>query len=408
MIPNRFTYPSPGFDFYWKQGRGRKMLRKLDEIPTKEQIEQRIPLLFQYDQLADEVVRETYLKLGYQQANNLLNTILESGIEATPEAPECLKKLIREVTTIPKWVDWNKLEQGSAFCRRSSSLGLIVLRNYCLMGGYESAAINKPLIFTGALRKGDAKRIAETTEFWVAITHKNALHQDAEGFKHAIKVRLMHAYARVSVRKLPGWENEAWGEPINLWDMIATNLGFSIVFMEGLKNLGLKPRKHEIEGLLHLWKYVGYLLGIPPHYLPDSEEQAIAELYKWTITQPPADEDTKALARALMNEPYNVSFPKYQWQKRLVLNVHLAYNRFFLGKRSCIAMGLPKSPFGLLPRLVPVIQFIPETIVQLSPRFYAKRDRNGRKKQEYIKDLFLEGHSASHSHSHSASHSNPT
>lgn len=394
MIPNRFTYPSPGFDFYWKRGRGRKMLKKLSEIPEKDVIEQRIPLLFEFDQLADEVVNETYLKLGYQQTDTLLNTIFESGIDSAPEAPESLKQLFREVTAVPEWLDWTKLEQGSAFCRRSGPLGLIVLRNYCLMGGYESAAINKPLIFTGALKKGDAKRIAETTEFWVAITHKNALHQPEDGFKHAVKVRLMHAYARVSVRKLPEWKNEAWGEPINLWDMIATNLGFSLVFMEGLKNLGLKPNQQEIDGLLHLWKYVGYLLGIPAHYLPDTEEQAITELYKWTITQPPADEDTQALALALMNEPYNVSFPKYQWQKRFVLNVHLAYNYFFLGKRSCKEMGLPTSPLGILPRLVPVFQFIPEMITQRNARYYDKRTASGRKKQEHIKNLFLEGHSA--------------
>jgi hypothetical protein len=394
MIPNRFTYPSPGFDFYWKHGRGRKMLKKLSEIPEKDVIEQRIPLLFEFDQLADEVVNDTYLKLGYQQTNTILNAIFESGIDSVPEAPESLKKLFREVTAVPEWLDWTKIEHGSAFCRRSGPLGLIVLRNYCLMGGYESAAINKPLIFTGALKKGDAKRIAETTEFWVAITHKNALHRYEDGFKHAVKVRLMHAYARVSVRKLPEWKNEAWGEPINLWDMIATNLGFSLVFMEGLKNLGLKPNQQEIEGLLHLWKYVGFLLGIPAYYLPDTEEQAIAELYKWTITQPPADEDSQALALALMNEPYNVSFPKYQWQKRFVLNVHLAYNYFFLGKRSCREMGLPTSPLGILPRLVPVFQFIPEMMTQRSARYYDKRTASGRKKQEHIKNLFLEGHSA--------------
>ena len=257
MIPNRFTYPSPGFDFYWKHGRGRKMIQQLGTIPEKEEIEQRIPLLFEFDQLADEVVRETYLKLGYQQTEILLNTIFETGIETVPEAPECLTKLFQEVTTIPEWLDWGKVEQGSAFCRRSGPFGLIVLRNYCLMGGYESAAINKPLIFTGALKKGDAKRIAETTEFWVAITNQNALKETENGFKHAIKVRLLHAYARVSVRQLPEWNSQAWGEPINQWDMIATNLGFSLVFMEGLKNLGLKPRKNEIEGLFHLWKYVG-------------------------------------------------------------------------------------------------------------------------------------------------------
>ncbi len=55
------------------------------------------------------------------------------------------------------------------------------------MGGYESSAINKPLIYTQALKKGAAKRMAETVEFWVHVTGEDAMQRDGIGFKSAIK-----------------------------------------------------------------------------------------------------------------------------------------------------------------------------------------------------------------------------
>lgn len=392
MNPSRFIYPSLGFDYYWTKGNGNKMLEKLKSIPERNIIEKKISMLFECDSLADEVIEEVYFKLGFKEADQLVETIFAKGINDVPNVPESLKKLFKQVETIPMWLDMGKLELGAAFCRRSGTLGLIVLRNYCLMGGYESAAINKPLIATGALKKGAAKRMAETIEFWVNVTTENALNKFGSGLKHSIKVRLMHAYARVSILKHASWDNNAWGVPINQWDMVATNLGFSLAFMDGLKNLGFNPTKNEIEGLLHFWKYIGYLLGIPPAYLPDKEEEAIEELYKWTITQPPADEDTKSLALALMNEPLLSSFPKYRWQKKILIKMHLGYTYFFLGERSCHAMGLPRTMFKYYPFIVRSIKSIHEFFILLNPRLYKVSEKSGRKNQEKIKYLFLKGH----------------
>jgi hypothetical protein len=392
MKPSRFIYPSPGFDYYWKNGHGRKMLKKLKNVPERKSIEEKIPMLFEFDSLADDVIKEVYLKVGFREADTLLENIFSNGIDSVSNVPECLRKLFSQVNELPAWLDKNKLENGSAFCRRSGALGLIVLRDYCLMGGYESAAINKPLIFTEALKKGAAKRMAETIEFWVNVTGENALAQSGLGFKHTIKVRLMHAFARISILKMPTWNSDSWGIPINQWDMVATNLGFSLAFMDGLKNLGFRPTKDEVEGLLHFWKYIGYLLGIPSDYLPDSEERAIEELYCWTITQPPADEDTKALVAALSKEPLLSSFPKRNWQKKLLIKIHLGYNHFFLGERSCQTMGLPPTKLRYYPYLVRYIKSIHEFFVLSNRRYYKTTDKQGRKIQEKIKYLFLKGH----------------
>ncbi|MCE3297334.1 MAG: hypothetical protein K0R65_3048 [Crocinitomicaceae bacterium] len=388
-VPERFIYPSPGFEHYWREGRGKKLLRKLSQIPSLAEIQTQVPRMFEYDAAADAVIREIYLERGYKEADALVKQALDHGIDSVPGAPDCLHQLFRETDTVPTWLDWKKAESGAAFCRRTGSLGLIVLRNYSLMGGYESSAINKPLIFTGALKKGAAKRITETTEFWINITGENALQRSETGFKSILKTRLMHAYARISILQQTEWNSESWGIPVNQCDMAATNLGFSIVFLNGLVNLGYRPTREETEGLFHFWKYTGYLLGIPPEYLPDTEEQAVAELYKWTITQPPADADTKTLALALMNEPMTAHYLKYSWQRRLVVKIHLAYNYFFLGERSCTSIGLPKSRLRFYPYIVRFIKGTDELLVRNFPAYYRYSVRRGRRVQEKIRSLII-------------------
>ena len=393
-IPQRFTYPSPGFSHYWSQPVGSRMLAKLTVVPTEQEVRSYGQLLMEADTLADMVIKEVFEKLGFQQASKMIDEALDHGIDNVPNAPDCLRQLFVEANTIPDWLDEELLKAGSAFCRRTGSLGLAVLRNYCLMGGYESSAINKPLIYTGALKKGAAKRMAETIEFWVQATGDGALQKGAIGHRSSIKLRLMHAYARLAVQRVPDWSNEQWGIPLNHADMVATNLGFSLVFMEGLKALGYRPTDQEINGVLHLWKYIGYLIGIPAHYLPDTEQEAIVTLYKWTTSQPPADADTLALAHALMDEPLTASFPRPMWQKKLLIKIHLGYNYYFLRDRACETMALPHTYFRYWPLLVRSVNGFFETFVLSNKRLYHASAYHGRKSQELIKTLFLRSHAA--------------
>lgn len=389
-IPRRYHYPSPGFTRYWSEGHGRKLAAPLrGEFPEETEIRQHVSWLLETDALADRVVREVMLVHGFKQTQAWIQEGLSGSGADTIPLP--LQELITFSLQRPDWLDASKLEAGARLCRRSGASGLIVLRNYCLMGGYESSAINKPLIFTEALKKGAAKRMAETTEFWVKVIGENAL-QETSGIRECIQVRLMHAYARVAILGRNDWKTEDWGEPLNQWDMVATNLGFSIVFLNGLRLLGLRPGADEVEGLFHFWKYVGYLLGIPAHYLPENETDAIRALYSWTITQPPADADTQALARALMDEPLTSSYPEKYWQKKRVVQVHLGYNYFFLGRQSCEAMGLPVKGWTVYPAMNRFLTGLQERINHLSEKAMERSVVKNRKQQEKIAFLFLRGH----------------
>ncbi|WP_018343745.1 oxygenase MpaB family protein [Cytophaga aurantiaca] len=385
----RIQYPSPGFSQHWKEPAGKNMLKRVSSLPTVEEIQQFNSLYLKCDTLADKVVVDLFEGLGHKQGHALLNTLLEKGLEAVPEIPDSLRNVYTQSYNLPSWLDDDLMQTGAEFCQRAGLFSLVTLRNYSLMGGYESAAINKPLIFTGALKAGPAKRLSDTLAFWVDATGTGAMKPGAVGFNATIKIRIVHALARYYTRKSPEWSDDQWGIPVNEGDMIATYLGFSLVFLEGLYMQGFQPSEEEVKGIFHLWKYIGYMLGIHADLLPENKEQAIQTLYKWTMTQPPADGDTLALAHALMTAPLTVTFPEKNWQKKLLVKIYLGFNYFYLGKHACKRMKLPFTVFVCVPYISACINSINEYKIKLFPKLRQRAVQKGREAQVKITDAFL-------------------
>lgn len=343
--PYRYKINESSFAYYWKEGPGVALLQKLGYTPDIAKAESYIPYLFTWDEQGDRLVSDLHEKIGFKQGNHSLGEYLKGSLTDIFQK-QIWDDFFASIDFSPLWLDRKKLQYGAELCRRAGLSALIVLRDYCLMGGYESAAINKPLIYTGALKKGAVKRLTDTVNFWVHITQENGLPPSSEGFYQIFLTRAIHSFSRINILKHTSWDSSKWGVPINLWDMLATNLGFSMVFLVGLRRMGIQPSKQEIEGLFHFWKYVGHLLGIPLHLLPETEEQAIESLYLWTMTQREGDEDSKLLAAALKDEPVHAGYPTNKVMRLMMREIHLFYNHFLLGDYSCQLLGLPNTKIG--------------------------------------------------------------
>ncbi|WP_316802007.1 oxygenase MpaB family protein [Pedobacter nototheniae] len=349
--PGRYKINTTSFDYYWTKGAGLALLNKLPDALDLKKAESFVPYLFDFDQPGDELVNELHQKVGFVQAQKTVDDYFENKEGFDAHSKKILDNFFDQIKLIPDWLDQDLLQYGLDFSQRSGISGLIVLRNYCLMGGYESAAINKPLIYTGALKKGAAKRLTDTTVFWVDVTEDDALSIGKAGFRAVIKTRFIHAFSRINILKSTDWETEKWGIPLNTWDMLATNLGFSLVYMVGLQKIGIEASEKESLGLFHLWKYIGYLLGIPEHLLPNNEVEAIEALYYWTMTQSEGDEDTILLAQALQEEPIHAAYPPFKLGRSIMHELHLYYNHFLLGDYSCGLLGLKKTNLGKIAHL---------------------------------------------------------
>jgi len=375
------------FSSYWKPTND-NLLPKLLPNVSLEESEQLIPLYFQVDELGDAVAKEYFTNKQFGEAIGNLHrdfSIYPSNQENLSEATQILFK---QLTNIPAWVNFDLINLAATYCNRCGTSALSVLRNYCLMGGYESSAINKPLIFTKALHKGAVKRLADTVDFWMNATTIDGLKPQQKGIYSILTTRLIHSYSRLQIEQSTDWKPELWGRPINLWDMLATNLGFSIAFMDGLSKLKLPPTNEELTAILHLWKYVGYLLGIPLELLPDTGEEGAKQLYLWSKTQKSIDQDSKDLAYALYEEPKMVSFTNNSFMKWFVQKTNVGYNEVLLGAESRSALGLPYSKGKYWILLLNNINQYFDKKAKSNSKSYIKVALRGRKQQEDVWDLY--------------------
>ena len=343
------------FKNFWEKGNGKELLDWAGLQPNPLVFQKYAPLYHQVDVLGDEVVKETYLKLKYKEASAIIQKYSEQPIAGNDEEPESLKKFFLQLQETPDWYDETLANLGARFCMRTGVNALMILRDFTLMGGYDFAYLNKPLILTEALKKGAVKRLKGTLEFWINVTRENALTPNSEAYQLIIRTRLMHSYARLKIKeKTKDWDGENWGEPINSWDMIATYTGFSLVFMQGLKKVGILISAEEEKGLFHLWKYIGYLLGIPAEYLPDNRQQAVEQFYWWTTIQEKGDDDSAQLARALLSENLENTIYKHLFQRNMLMNLHQSMNWFLLDQEINERLKIPKPPkiFSVFPKMV--------------------------------------------------------
>lgn len=387
-FPERYiSQNNHSFSSYWKPTKDNLLPKLLPDVSLKES-EQLIPLYFQVDELGDTVAKEYFNNKPFGEAIGNLHrdfSIYPSNKEHLSQATQ---QLFEQLTDIPDWVDFDNINLAATYCNRCGTSALSVLRNYCLMGGYESSAINKPLIFTQALHKGAVKRLADTVDFWMHVTTIDGLKPKQAGVYSILTTRLIHSYSRIQIEKATDWKSELWGRPINLWDMLATNLGFSIAFMDGLSKLKLSPTNEELNAVLHLWKYAGYLLGIPVELLPDTAEDAAKQLYLWSKTQKGIDQDSKDLAWSLYDEPKRVSFTNNTFMKWFVQKTNLGYNEVLLGSESRSALGLPYSNAKYWILLLNNFNKYLDKKAKSNSKSYKKIAIKGRKQQEDVWDLY--------------------
>jgi hypothetical protein len=364
--PARFRHPLDAPDPIARQ-RYRRFQLASGAPPWRDQADTLAAALWRGDRRMDDWVAKA-ATMAPAEAEALFERALVGGPHAVKTGPAELVDLVEQLRTVPLWVDTKMLSLGSRTARRAGPIAGIVLSGFSLMGGYRSSAVVKPLMMTGKLRYEASRRLTDTGRFVVAVTEPDGLHAPGDGFRACARVRRLHARIRSHLARSPQWQPESWGLPINQADMLGTNLLFSMGFLLGARALGMSFARDEAESVIHLWRYIGYLLGIDESLLPANEREAERIMYLVAASQPPADGDSIELARALHCEPLERAKDDRQRQKaRVEMAVRGSLSRFLLGDSVADELGLPKSPLDLGVRgVIPLVR-LAERIRKATP-----------------------------------------
>ncbi|MFS2124149.1 oxygenase MpaB family protein [Pseudomonas sp. Pseusp97] len=337
-----------------------------------------------------DALLEWMFEVGLGTGMRLYEQALSRGIAATPEAPAALKAFFAKAEALPEWVDTRLLDEGARACGLSGLTGMRVLRDLGLLAGYQASGINRTLVLTGALEKGPQRRIAETTKWWIDCTRPGGMARGAAGYRSTLHVRLVHALVRRRISQREDWDFAHYGLPVNQGDMHATYLAFSAIFLIGQRMLGVVVSRSEREAILHLWRYIAWLMGVEEHWLHASENEAIRALYHNLLSQAPPDDSSRALGSALVDEPLQRHYANFAWLRgRLNRAIHLSIASTFIDAQGRRALGLPSGGLPWYPLLSAPPRYLFHRLLRTLPGGRDWLVRHGLRCQEaYLRTLF--------------------
>ncbi|MCY7349210.1 MAG: DUF2236 domain-containing protein [Cytophagaceae bacterium] len=213
----------------------------------------------------------------------------------------------------------------------------------------------KVLHRTGRLQVHDGsigsftRRLMETAQFVVNVLTPNSFEHDGLAILSAQKVRLMHAAIRYFAQE-HAWDRDTYGIPINQEDLVGTLLSFSVVIVDGLRQLGIELTPEESEAYFHVWKIVGHFMGIDADLLSDDEDECRFLMNAILEQQAgPSKEGTELTAACidLMESKMGIGPMK---------NLAPQFVRYFTGDRYADMLEVPKGDAASDTRMLNAVQ----------------------------------------------------
>ncbi|GAA4482877.1 oxygenase MpaB family protein [Rhodococcus olei] len=271
---------------------------------------------------------------------------LNEGIDTVPDAPAALREYFALIEDTPDWVDRELIALGARTLRRVGSDAGDVLAYGSLLGGYNNSGPLPVLMASGRLTgERTRRRTAETGTWWQGCVADGGLDRFGAGFTLSVHVRLMHAMIDYHHEHETDWDSGERGLPVNQFDQAGTLGLFSITFLLHTRVLGVRYTRREADAVLHLWCYVGWLMGVDERWLPFDERAGLRMMYQIGASSPAADDNSLALARSLVDLPLHTRHDRFEWlRRRYEYERGLSLATTLLGPAGVRALQVPIRP----------------------------------------------------------------
>jgi hypothetical protein len=294
---------------------------------------------------------------------SMFERALEHGADSVGDAPQELRALLEHASRPPSWLDLDLVEAGATSFWRA---GLPALAPSLIYGslafGYQYGDLSRPLAATGRLERMASRRLGETARWVLAVTTPGAMAPGDEGWRSSVRVRLVHALVRRHLLDSEEWDTRAWGVPLSASAMMATAIGgFAIVPQRALTDVGAGTTAADRESRTALWRWVGYVMGVPPALLPANWREAERLIETLATFDLGPNDDGPALMHALTRHGLPLEGLLPSWgvgAARLALAPMIeALVRRWLGAAASDELGVRRTPIvHLVPLARPLVR----------------------------------------------------
>lgn len=238
-----------------------------------------------------------------------MQAILDDPLTRIDEAPPAFRSLLESAATPPPWFDPALADAGGRAWWKFGTLQSSTLYQ-SLIYGYQARGFVRPLVATGQMADHTYDRVLSTGR-WVALaTAPGQMVPGNAGWSNTLRIRLIHAMVRHQLVTDGEWNEAEWGVPINqTYSALTIGGGFLALPMLVAGDLGIQYSAAEREAIAHLWRWIGWVIGVDDAMLPKSfaAAQQLFEVGAQFELEP--DESSKKLTRALLREGYRIDIP---------------------------------------------------------------------------------------------------
>lgn len=281
------------------------------------------------------------------QVHRFIQAGMDEDHDGLKDAPESLREFFLNPPPDPDWLDHDAFGPGIRAFQRDSYRILSGFVTGVLTDGF-ATLISKSFVHTGRIFDNGVRRLQQNNRHFMEIFFPGGLRRYGDGWKLSVRIRFIHAQIRRLLGQSPEWDHEAYGVPIS-----AAHVGYAAACFSGRtikhsRTLGALYSKEERTSFHAVWRYAGYLMGIPEPILLKDEEHA-QQIYRiGSICEPPPTQDAIIMTNALVNSAPLVAGVKDPKERRkLVDKIIYPLSRALIGKHLADQLQFPpnRKPF---------------------------------------------------------------
>ena len=240
------------------------------------------------DPVTDPMIAEVLAsegEIGLIKLNDFLQT-WEAPIN--DDVSPIVREFLEAPVVYPEWVDHDLINQASELFKDHGPQMLLILMMKSLPQYMANPIMAATFATIDLSSRGTVARfIVEVCQLIIDVLTFGNLKTEptkANGIITLQKLRLHHSIIRhwiVSSDTL-NWD-PAMGVPINQEDFAGSVVAFTIYDLEGFEKVNLTLTQEEKESTLHIWKVMGFLLGMDERFQP--ADMAEAQVLLETISK---------------------------------------------------------------------------------------------------------------------------
>ena len=278
-----------------------------------------------------------FIALGMDDSNSL----------EFKRAPASMQALFKDAEREPEWLDFRKHEPGVRMFHRNSYIVLVAFVAGVLIEGFTSN-IAKSFMLTGRVRDSGIRRLGQNNRHMTEMFFPGGMLRHGDGWKLSFRIRIIHAQMRRLLNESEEWDAEAWGTPLSAAHMGFAISAFSARLLEHMKTLGATYTDEERESFMEIWRYSGYLMGIPDTILFRDAQEALKIFETGLACEPKTGIESTVMAHALIESaPLMAGATTSEERDKLAKYVY-RMSQSLIGKEMAESLQYPEvSTFGV-------------------------------------------------------------